>query len=634
MPPCICTARERSRIQDYDNGPKNFLRRNPGGSSRDRPGRAATKHIMTELQKNTKPGDVNGKEVQAAGRVVLSLNSAFKFYSLYPEAHSSSRNNLLKFKDNLTRFLAAYNSLRLDINQNAFCCNGVSLCDGAARESNPAYLLNRDGVLWLEFFRGVELSEIKTFFSILNQHKNAPEVASGDIVTSLWQAHFPHILHEAADIFAMEAVQLDLSMFKVPRDQAFSHAGTPDSASPDVPGAVDLQIHDRPKVSTALPLSQILATEGITLSSPDPREKAALKALIEQEEKRNFSEDIIEVLLISLVIQQREIDFSAILEFLAEEFFVTMTKGDFHLAYKLCRNVKNIRRHNKNKRPWIAPLIDHFFVALAKRERLAGLSWMKGKDGLSLHTENIEYLWPVFRLLPSEVIFTLGTMAAQTHSENTLINDRIRHEILEIIADKAKGNPEAFADLLAGAAEDVTLLLFPLIRQTAATMAAGIYLRLTYHPAVSVRRKALGAYLQAGEGCWPDRLAHLLNDRSKQIREKVLASLAQDRSQPAETLLLDYLEKNQATQDDREYILQCYETLGRCGSGRSIPLLQQVLLGKKRTGVFRHINDAHKQGAAFALKALAMPEAEKILSEGAHGLWPDVRLACQRALEK
>ncbi len=600
---------------------------------------------MTELQGKINPDKVQGKEARAASKVVLSLNAAFKFYSLYPEDHSSSRNNLLKFKENLERFLAVYNPLRLDIDKNAFFYKGVSLGEGAALENNPAYLLNRDGVLWLEFFRGVELSEIKTFFSLLNQHKNAMEVANGDIVTSLWQAHFPHILHEAADIFAMETIQLDLSRFKVPSNQTPLHAGArpaggepegvlADVASRDAPGAVDLKIHDRPKVSTALPLSQILTTEGITLSDPDPREKAVLQSLVEQEEKRNFSEDIIEVLLICLVIQHRGIDFSAILEFLAEEFFVTMTKGDFHLAYKLCRNVKNIRRHDRNKRPWIAQMIDHFFASLAKRERLAGLSWMKDESGLSRHTDNIEYLWPVFRLLPSEVIFTLGHLAAQTHSENTLINDRIRHKILKIIADKARGNPEKFTTLLAESAENVTLLLFPIIQQAAATMAAGIYLRLTYHPAVSVRRKALGAYLQAGKGYRPDSLSHLLNDRSKQIREKVLASLAQNRNQPAEALLLDYLEKTQTTQDDREYIMQCYETLGRCGSARSIPLLQQILLEKKITGMFSHMNDAHRQGAAFALKALAIPKAEKILREGSRGLWPDVRLACQRALEK
>ena len=586
---------------------------------------------MTKLQKNTNPDDVKGKEAQAAGKVVLALNSAFKCYSLYPEDHSSSRNNLLKFKNNLDRFLAGYNLLRLDIDNNAFCYKGMPLSKGAARENNPAFLLNRDGVLWLEFFKGVELSEIKTLFSLLNQHQNAREVANGDIVTSLWQAHFPHILHEAADIFAMEAVQLDLSRFTVSRDQAGVSA---DSAARDVPGAVDLKIHDQPKVSTALPLSQILATEGVTLSASDPREKAALKSLIEQEEKRNFNEDVIEVLLISLVIQHREIDSSAILEFLEEEFFATMTNGDFHLACKLCRNVESVRRHNGNKWPWVVPLIDHFFAALAKRERLAGLSWMRGKNGLSLHTENIEYLWSVLRLLPSEVLFTLGAMAARTHSENTLINDRIHHEILEIIAEKAGKSPEKFITLLTESDENVTLSLFPLIRQMAAAMAAGIYLRLTCHPAVSVRRKALGAYLQTGEGGRPGRLAHLLNDRSQQIREMVLASLARDRNQPAEALLLDYLEKTQATQDDREYILQCYETLGQCGSARSVPLLQQVLLGKKWTGVFRHINDAHKQGAALALKALAIPAADKILNEGARSLWPDVRLACQRALEK
>ena len=361
---------------------------------------------MTEHHEQQNKNTLDNQETQAAGKIVLSLNSAFKYYTLYPENHASSRNNLLKFKNNLDHFLAVYSRLHLDIVKNGFFYKGISLYEGSAQENNPAYLLTRDGLLWLEFYKNIELPEVKDFFNLLNRHRYREEVADGDIVTALWQADFPHILYEATDIFAMDTVQLDLSMFNVIPDQDTPNTTTGGNfmgkedgivtedhkmkQTPDAPDDVDTVSHDNPKISTALPISQILTKQETTLSALNPHEKKLLKVFVQEEEHRDCTEDVIDILLIMLVVQKNKIDCAAILEFIDDEFFATMSRGDFHLSYKLLSNIKNILKHNRKKIPWFETLIHDFFISLAKPERLAELSWINTDNGLSNFMEKIE----------------------------------------------------------------------------------------------------------------------------------------------------------------------------------------------------------------------------------------------------
>jgi hypothetical protein len=167
---------------------------------------------MSQLLEASNSKNIAGEERKSAEKVAHSFIAAFKYYFLYPKGHSFSQNYLHLLLEDLEDFLKEYARLRLDIEKFAFCYKGESLCKCSADESNPAFLLTRDRILSLEFTRDIQLQELTAFFDILNMHRNPLEDVDGDIATSLWHIPFNNIRYEAADIFAMEAIDFELSM--------------------------------------------------------------------------------------------------------------------------------------------------------------------------------------------------------------------------------------------------------------------------------------------------------------------------------------------------------------------------------------------------------------------------------------
>ena len=170
--------------------------------------------MSTTAQNQNSTTQVHGSEWEAAEEVARSFNSAFKYFSLYPEGHSFSESYLDKFKTELTFFLTQYKSIRLDTSKSSYSYKGEQIYQGKTEDSNPAYLLSRDRILFIEFTKNITDHELSLLLNILKQHRNPLDNEDSDIATSLWHHKFDHVNYEAADIFAMEAIQFELSMFK------------------------------------------------------------------------------------------------------------------------------------------------------------------------------------------------------------------------------------------------------------------------------------------------------------------------------------------------------------------------------------------------------------------------------------
>jgi len=168
---------------------------------------------MSQLHEANSSGNVASEELKSAEKAALSFVAAFKYYSLYPKGHTFSQNYLHRLLEDLEEFLKNRKSLRLDIERYTFFYKGQPLFKSSTDENNPAYLLTRDRIMLLEFTRNIQLNEITALFDILNTHRNPLEEVDGDIATSLWHIPFNNIHYEAADIFAMEAIDFELSMF-------------------------------------------------------------------------------------------------------------------------------------------------------------------------------------------------------------------------------------------------------------------------------------------------------------------------------------------------------------------------------------------------------------------------------------
>lgn len=589
--------------------------------------------LMTSNQSSEQRDTLDSTELQAAKKAVQSFVSAFKTYTLYPAEHALSRKNMAKLQEDLELFLADYESLRLDMARNAFAYKGELLFEGPAEESNPAYLLTRDGLVFLEFLRGLPQNETAALLNLLNRNRNPFEEPEGDIITALWQENFTHVLYEEVDIFTLESFQFDLSTFRMVPEQTVGTGHPSGPGQHALPPEQTAGAGGEGEPSELSPEAQnmFLSERGMTLLTVTPEEEKILASLVREEEQKDFTSDVIDVLLIILVVQTNKTNFLHALELLEYEFFDTLDKGDFHLSYKLLNNIRLIRNQAEARKGWIPDQLDNFVRTLSGEERFSLVSWVQTPAALRQHTLYLAQLLQVFRLLFPEVIMTLGPLAARLPMESL----NVRNELLEIIESKARQDPEPLALLLAMAGEQVNLLLASIVASLVRADAARIYLQMTRHSSPEVRKIGLDSYMQVAERPDLTALGHLLGDDDPRLRERIITYLLQAGPETAEPLLLRFLEQaKQSELQDQKHIFDHYRALTACRAHFILPFLEKTLLESRLTDMFSNSNAVHIKGAALALRTIGTQEALAILKKGGQSMRPDIRLACQHVLKK
>jgi len=582
---------------------------------------------MQQPNNSNTPANIGPGDPGDAKAAVQSLISAFKAYSLYPDNHSFSKKNLARLSDDLDAYLEKHETLRLETGRNNFYFKGELLIEGTAEENNPAYLLTRDGIEHIDFSRGVPSSEISSFLNILNKRRNPFEESGGDIVTSLWQENFSHIDYQEVDIFALESFQFDLASFHVTPEPEDSPAGQEGGGEPQQPVS---EAASSKSVDTAVP-NEFLADHGIRVLEITPQEKEALAALVREEEQKNFTSDVIDILLILLVIQKNKAHFLQVLEFLSFEFLDTMDKGAFHLALKLLNNINIINDQFKSKKPWITALLDTFIDSLSSRENLSRISWVENENLLKLYRHNIPALVQTLRFLTPEIILSIGSLVGRLSVDEV----SLRNQLLSLLESKAKQDPEKLRTLLAESDEAINLILAPAVATLPKSEAARIYLQMTQHASAAVRKVGLDGYVATEASPDFTRLMHLLNAKDRSLRDRVLTYLLQQESGTAEKILIRFLTEAVDTRGtDQRIIFEAYQALASCASEDALQFLEEILLESKMSKMFSNTNAVHKKGAAFALRAVGTEEAMLVLKKGSQSLRPDIRLACKHVLGK
>ena len=383
------------------------------------------------------------------------------------------------------------------------------------------------------------------------------------------------------------------------------------------------------QLSDADQQSLIMVAKDSDLSELTPEERHAINTLIQQEEKKNTAHDVVDILLILLSLENNELEFAHLLEFLEFEFFDAMAEEDYFLAHKICKNVDNISRVIQGKRPWAVSLVNMFFAALARADRFEELPCINRYHEHLADPEKYSYLWSLLTLLPPESMFTLGALASLTPMDNL----DLRNRIVQLITAKARKNPHLFARLLEQSGEETNLLLFPIINDMEQKEAQNMYLAMSRHPSPQVRKIGIDGFFQTAPVLQPEKLLHLPADEDRELRKRVITYLQQMDPAPVGEIMLHYLKAEGRKVEDEEHIMQCYRLLSRSPSPEVTSFLKEILLESKLTSMVRSLEKVHKTGAACSLRSMDTGECREILRAGAASLRPDVRNICQKVLD-
>jgi hypothetical protein len=536
---------------------------------------------------------------ESAKQILQGLISGFKKLNLYSESHTvyHSALNLLKklFDEHFHRF----GNFRIHIERMNILYQDKLLYEGGTEPTDLAFLLHRDGILWLEFQNGLDIWEIDTLYKILRDHSILDEDPEDDIVTALWGVNLPSILYEAAD--------LELGL---PDDINFSDL--PCSGNQ----AADSEQNDGEPIQCET-IYSTMATNVLTQDGQDElwvltaAERDQLRKMIAAEEQLDGSDYVIDALLYILEKHCLQEDIAELLDTLQQELNAALIHARFAYLLETVTRLKKDFIINHPSSQWLEPHIGQFLANLGAKPFLNGLQRIAG-NRQNLDERQLKDLKRFLLLLEKSVISTLGPIMMNITSPG------LQRIILETIGTMAMSDFGPLEKLIQDAdpvlaGRLVYILGFlkdPRSRQTLSI--------LVRHPSETVRLAALKA-LMARDDQAIDEIFSLIDDADEKIRKLVLNRLGRDRCERVENKLLAYLDEYGNGSKNGEHFIAVCRTLGKCGSERSIPYLTELLFKWPAIGVLRPGNSNQRRGAVAALEALRAEKAAGLIARYKRG---------------
>lgn len=430
------------------------------------------------------PDPVSPAEVSAAERTISALIASFRSFGLFPPDHASTVKMLAGVHHAIVEFIEHFGDLCFEIDKTRILYDEHIIHDGAANDENPAYVMYRDGLRWLEFGKGVREDELKILFQTFHHYREMPDEPEDDLVSALWRLDLKHIFYKASDEFWDVEPVLDFSIFDISGKEAEAAEKrqevelTPkqdDSWESLRPSEDDEQFKD---------LSVAFVDSAQDLWHLAPIEKTLLEEDIKECIEQESREDIIGLMLLILNKENEQEAFGTIMNYLKEELRISLISKEFSTSFYLLGNIRKIQDEHNGTKEWSEPLWEKFYGDIVKPEILSSLIpiWHQLS---TLEPDLVKNFTNVLRLLPPRAGVTFAAMINKIASPNA------RSLMIEIIASFATRDMEVLEALLLQPEEDLGLRLMRVVNNIEnEQVAVSLLKKAATHKRAKVRTEA------------------------------------------------------------------------------------------------------------------------------------------------
>ncbi|MFZ2394989.1 MAG: HEAT repeat domain-containing protein [Smithella sp.] len=557
--------------------------------------------------------DLSTKKSDDTKKMFSYLLLTAKNVSLYPEGHGISMNSIRQFHVKLEDYIRQNGDIRIEFERNRVMCQGIEVQTGQSEEGSLPFTLFRDGIEWLEFNEGIELEEIQEVLSIIRRYSILATEPEGDIVTAFWEAHFDHVQYKVSDFFS-EQVSDQIDRFS--ESATRPPAAEDKTASPEVSADNDPALFgDLAIYSSSINNDTFIDPASLVLT---PHEQIELQEMIARDEMSSSTEHL-DMLLDMLLQCQEEKDFNIVLEVLSEEFAGSFDRYDLEAVLIILDGVRRVLDSGRLCQPWAGPLVESFYNDISSDTKC-----LKPLEGIwsNLNVAQIEKLKLIFQHLNPGAVNTLVCLLllGQPSQLEQIVEDTIISLVYKDL--------NCLESLLNDPNEKITETLVHVLSRLEGDTFLKYLMKLARHSSVSVRRMAIRAIGQAS-GDRTSEIFKFIDDPDASVRRIILAHMGQSKNEIAEDLLMQYLQNRQFKTSQTEHIMECFRTLGKCGSSRSVPFLRKILLYRKWMAALR--KSTYREGAALALVTLKIPEAQQVIDAVSKSFNPGLRRIARNA---
>jgi hypothetical protein len=269
--------------------------------------------------------------------------------------------------------------------------------------------------------------------------------------------------------------------------------------------------------------------------------------------------------------------------------------------------------------PWAGPLIKSFYKDISSDTKC-----LKPLEEIwsNLNVQQMETLKLIFQHLNPRAVDTLVhfLLLGQPSQLEQIVEDTI--------ISLARQDVSCLESLINVPDKRIVEKVVPVLSRLEGDTPLKYLMKLGRHSSASVRRMAIKAIGRA-RGNQTSAIFEFIDDPDASVRQVILTQMGRSRNEIAEDLLMQYIQNRNFSAAQSEHIMECFRTLGKCGSSLSIPFLRKTLLHRKWIAGLR--KSAYREGAALALVALKIPEARQVIEEAGRSLHPGLRRIAREA---
>ncbi len=561
------------------------------------------------------------KSASGTAGIVKNVVSAFRTYSLYPEDHALTRNGLKHISKELIKYTDTYDSLVLVIEKDGIYTGGQPVYSGAGDDDPFLVPLTRDGIVKIEFIKGIGGKEIAELFRIIKKNRMISDEAECDTVTDLWESDLVHIRFQSAEFFWDSD-----TVFSFPKPSkglvAFSSIEE-ELAPPKEIRKEKGQIQNSSWLDYEPSFYKPANLDGPLFAGMDlsfnPDELIRLESIVKEHETIQNDDDVLDLLLFVLEEVAQSDDLSNVLASLAGEFGRVLQQGEVYKAYSIIEKIADYHSRHAWLKPFVAQRVDEFMKSIS------GPVFEEARPGLIpvLNMNNpgdIFFLRKVCMALESSAVITLCDVLALLESQSS------RDLVLDIVKNKAREDGELIERMMANPDKTVVLIAISLLKKIKDSNSDYLLFKALKHSVEQVRSSALDYFTEKPVTVL-NSIFFLLDDPSMDVRIKLLKFIGSKRAVTTETLMLEYLDRCDESSAERNHVLTCYRMLGKCGSERSIPFLRKKVFNGAWSGLIGAKKNSHREGALLALSELGSAESLRILKKASKSRSPLIRKA-------
>ena len=565
-------------------------------------------------------------EVKKARNVVQFFKKSFSLIKLYPSGNPSVAKSIDLFNNQMGEFLNEYEELAIQVGEFSFSYKGEVVFQDEERRSSLPFLFYRDGLRELSFHKGLDKEELHEFFMIISAVSDLP-AEDADIVNALWEKSFIYIRYYSIDEFLDQDIGEPTEKISIFDKMGFAK------------GKVEMTPEDEELLKKSLSLGIEEGREkgeggdegegtgggiisGTTVGAVSKHEIPDLEFMLSESRKTSHLTEFIDLLFELLFCEEKEEQFAAITDVLAECHEKVLEKADFSQALLILNRIEELKKIISAKSEERAKLLGKIADSAVTPDSIASLRkmYLDGQvadfDTFFGYLENLgASAFPVVAAIWEDSKFSFS-----------------REKALTFLKKIGKQDLNSLLNLAHGQSGSLTREIISILTTTGKRTEISQLEDFVNHPDKAIRLDIIHALGKFRDEASNKILLRFLPDKDAKIRTAALRNL----KYLGDDATLDYVKQMAHEKDfrkkskrEKEAILKF---LAGTKSGEVSAFLQSIL--KKRKIFFPFKTNETCLCAVSALGVMATPEAADILKEGTKIRNKEISNACKYALTK